>query len=101
MNLTREQVEKAKRRRLKEPLEITGYDVAENKIRALGAPRTTQEFTTRRIETITDLAKLDAHMRVGKFIPVPDLSLQALMIVIAKLGLLEDEKDGPSGAVAP
>lgn len=101
MELTRDQAEAAKRRRLKEPLEITGYDIVENKIRAPGSSKTKQEFTVRRIETIGDLARVDAHCRLGKFVPVPDLSLQALMIVIDRLGLLEDEVVGPTRVVEP
>ena len=92
-----DRVEEAKQRRLKEPLEITGYNVEISKvhiIRPESAPqasRTTQTFVVRHILTIGDLAKMDAHVKLGKFIPVPDLSLQALMIVIDKLGLLEDK----------
>ena len=97
MKITREQAEAAKNRRLKEPLEISGYDIQASKLHLVNsdAPRTKQVFATRRIETIGDLAMLEAHMRVGKFIPVPDLSIQALMIVIEKMGLLEEkEKEG-------
>lgn len=95
MKLTPEQAEAAKRRRLKEPLEITGYDVVVTKLRLPGdESRTKEVFATKRIETIGDLAKLDAHIKVGKFIPLPDLSLQALLIVIDKIGLLEEKEEG-------
>ena len=98
--LTREQQEQAKQRRLKEPLEITGYEVEVLKVKVRGAPQTTQRFATRRIQTIGDLARLDAHAKIGKFIPMPDLSLQALLIVIDRLGMLEPEP-GPAAPPAP
>ena len=100
MKISPEQAAAAKNRRLKEPLEITGYDVSVSKLAVVGVqegPRTTQEFAVRKIETIGDLAALDAHARLGKFIPVPDLSLQALMIVIDKLGLLEEKEKSDGG----
>jgi hypothetical protein len=94
MKMTPEDAEAAKNRRLKEPLIITGYDIVPMKVSLVGeeGPRTRQVFAPRRIETIGDLAALDAHTKLGKFLPMPDLSLQALMIVIDKMGLLE-EKD--------
>ena len=103
MKLTPEQAEAAKKRRLKEPLEITGYNVVVMKLSLPGdklslpggKQRTREVFATRRIETIGDLAKLDAHIKVGKFIPLPDLSLQALLIVIDKIGLLEEKEEKP------
>ena len=102
MRLTPEQQERAKQRRLKEPLEITGYEITTLRVRTADGPQTKKEFVTRSIRTIGDIAKLDAHCKVGKFIPLPDLSLQALMIVIDKQGLLEDEKkDGPKKVVEP
>lgn len=99
MSLTPEQIAAAKRRRLKEPLEITGYEVVINKIASLdaNAPRTRKEFVTRTIETIGDLAALDAHAKIGKFVPLPDLSVQALMIVIDKLGMLEPKEEVDGG----
>lgn len=99
MKLTTEQVNAAKKRRLKEPLEITGYEIEVSKIATLDAkgPKTTQVFATRVIETIGDLAQLDAHAKIGKFVPMPDLSLQALMIVIDKLGMLEDKEPTQEG----
>ena len=98
MKLTPEQVENARKRRLREPLEITGYEIEISKIARVDqrGPQTTQVFATRRIETIGDLATLDAHAKLGKFVPMPDLSLQALMIVIDKLGMLE-KKEGDDG----
>lgn len=94
MKLTPEQVAAAKNRRLKEPLAITGYDVVPMKVSLAGedGPRTRQVFATRMIETIGDMAALDAHVKLGKFIPMPDLSIQALMIVIDKEDLLEPRK---------
>ena len=95
MKLTPEEVAAAKNRRLREPLMITGYDVVPMKVSLVGedAPRTKQVFVPRKIETIGDLAALDAHVKLGKFLPMPDLSLQALMIVIDKVGLLEEKKE--------
>ena len=95
MKLTPEQADAAKKRRLKEPLEITGYNIKALRMKVVSpdAPRTTQEFAIRTINTIGDLAMLEAHMRLGKFIPVPDLSIQALMIVIDKVGLLEEKEE--------
>lgn len=95
MPVDQKMVEAARSRRLKEPLSITGYSVTASKILAAGEPRTQSEMVVRQVETIGDLARLDAHIKVGKFIPVPDLGLQALNIVIDKLGLLEPaEKEG-------
>ena len=95
MKLTPKDVEAAKSRRLKEPLVITGYDVVSMKVSLVGeeGPRTEQVFAPRKIETIGDIAKLDAHVKLGKFLPMPDLSIQALMIVIDKIGLLEEKKE--------
>jgi len=95
MKMTTEQVNAAKNRRLKEPLEITGYAVEVSKIARIDqkGPETIQTFVTRKINTIGDFATLDAHTKLGKFVPMPDLSLQALLIVIDKLGLLEEKED--------
>ncbi len=99
MKLTSDQVEAAKKRRLKEPIEITGYEIEISKIARIDqkGPQTTQTFATREIRTIGDLAVLDAHAKIGKFIPMPDLSLQALMIVIDKLGMLEPKEEVDGG----
>ena len=60
MKLTSEQVAAAKNRRLKEPLDITGYDIIPMKVSLVGedGPRTRQVFAIRKIETIGDLAAL-------------------------------------------
>jgi len=99
MPLSNAEIAAARNRKFKEPLKISGYKVVESRLSIVGEnqPRTNTEMVILTIETVGDLAKMDARMKTGKFIPVPDLSIQALNIVIDKMGLLEpkeEEKDG-------
>ena len=101
MPLSPEQVEKHRNRRLKEPIMISGYRITMSRLAVDGSgqPSTKQEMVVRKVETIRDIAQIEAHMRVGKFIPVPDLGIQALNLVLEKLDMLEDVEPDPEKVI--
>lgn len=88
------QIEAMKSRRFKDPIQITGYNVRILKVQvSMDEPQTAQDFVVKNIEKVGDLATVFAEMRIGKFVPMPDISLQMFMVMIDTLGLLEPNED--------
>jgi hypothetical protein len=84
--------EKVYNRKLKTPLEVLGYSIhVSNIVDSDKNVGVTKVFDPRIIKTLKDLAVMDKDIVMGKFVPVPTIATQTMMIMLDKLGMLKEE----------